>query len=940
MLNTRSSTRVGSFGRASNNKQSMPIFANITFCATCISSDAKLTEIFKMVHKMGGLYSTDLSSAVDVLVLDSSELSHEILFSSRKYKYVVDHRPDVVVMDLKALRAMHFAWMNNSLHPYFNSNSTHASKLSASDMKLLVLKLVRRKFAYKPLELLLKKYIFIGRVDFQDSNDPQIRDITALTVYDILKKSFPLATFIGDTKDKTATTSTTTTTTTTTTITNTTARAPVIDYQRYMTSSSKNESVFITTTLNGTRTEAAKQDGVPLVHPRWVMDCELRGCLIDYNHYLLKNFHKNNQMAPYSQIGVGANLIPCWNDLIEMRKEAELHQQKDDNIFDFENKEDEIILDNSNMVKTARNGTVWNKMIDKSLNPSNDTMKQMHRHEISNSNSKKDKDFIKHNKKLEIFTNCSFYAYQFNDKHYKILDTIIAKNGGFLQKYNKSTIDDLLENTRTHSVNSTPSSYNSTKTFIIVPHNFQVDFLPDFLWQLGKNQIQKSRIELITEFFIERCLHYNQLVPLDHWCKPFFTKNLHVYKKLERINTPNKKYSKLNLAITGFQGVELLHLTKILNLINTELPDCGLHFSQFLNKKTDLLLINLSFFHNTIPRTNALWYKNKYADLFEMEYQSLHNAKTDPHNDQKDRFAKNYENTPQRESNVEKLHKDSVKKKLEFIKKIKPIPSCTPGVLFEIFEKALNKNTSIFAEPTDNEVHLNDKSWCVTCPKKTSLGSSTSYDELIWQVYNEKQLPESMEDINTVLENKKSEILPELSAQDEPNNIGKRRSPHNGEEKSANDTSPYFKKTKKNSASPSRKISDHWVSDLMNNEHSPVKRKRELSLEASITKSSITSFAKHPKTNVSRDQSDIIDNQDSLQNPKSTSNAARDEMDFAEPVGHDLDFVREPERESTQLTYGESAMDAVRYTSRAASTGGVAGRRRITRQQMKSASDL
>ncbi|KAL6940232.1 hypothetical protein ACO0QE_004129 [Hanseniaspora vineae] len=935
--NTRGSTRVGSFGRAlhNNKQQGTPIFANITFCATCISSDAKLTEIFKIVHKMGGLFSTDLSSSVDVLVLDSAELSHDILFSSRKYQYVVDHRPDMVLMDLKSLRAMNFAWLNNSLHPYFNSDSsaaTQMSKLSASDMKSLMLKLIQRKFAYKPMELLFKNHVFIGRVDFEDSTDPQIRSITALTVYDILKKSFPMATSITDTKDTTATT------TTTATFMNTTSRTPVIDYQRYITSTSRNESVFITTSFNGVRTEAAKRDGVPIVHPRWVMDCEFRGCLIDYNHYLLKNLYKNNTLVSYSQIGAGAKLIPCWDELVEMRKREKLHQQEIDDILDLENKQDEIILDNSNMVKTARNGAVWNKMIDKSLNPG-DTLKQLHHsHESSNHRNEPN---LEDTGKPALFTNCKFYAYQFSDKHYKILDTIITKNGGSLHKYNKSTTDELVENMQHRSVNSTPSSYNSTKTYIIVPHNFQVDFLPEFLWQLDKDQVQRSKIELITEFFIERCLHYDQLIPVDHWCKPFFTKNLHVYKKLERMNTPNKKFSTLNLAITGFQGVELLHLTKILNLINTELPDCGLHFSQFLNKKTDLLLINLSFFHNTIPRTNALWYKNKYADLFEMEYQLLHNTKSDPHSEPQNNMTKDHKSTPQRESNVEKLHKESVKKKIEFIKKVKPIPSCTPGVLFEIFEKALNKNPSIFAEPTDTEVHLNDKAWCVTCPKKTSLGSNNSYDELIWQVYNEKKLPESMENINTVLKNKKNEILAKFSAQDDSEDRSKKRSLHNWEDKSANDTSPYFKKTKTKSASPSRKISEHWVSDLMNNENSPVKKKRELSLEASRSSSFVTSFTKHTKTHVSSDHSEISNDQDFLQNKTSTSKIARDERTFfAESMRQDQDSVEEPQRESTQLTYGESVMDAARYSSRAAATGGVAGRRRVTRQQMKSASDL
>ncbi|EDO16077.1 hypothetical protein Kpol_1016p19 [Vanderwaltozyma polyspora DSM 70294] len=577
----------------------MKPFQGISFCPTGFTDEDLLRSISKKIIKLGGTYSKDLTNSVNVIVIGHSHLTH-------KYKYSVKNRYDIIFLYYKSILKIYDLWLSGEDVTCSSHSKFMHLKNNNLERMLLVLKI---NYTASPLH---NYQLFIGRISNSNFN-----------IDDLVKKCEKLGVSYCNSTNF------------------------IMNF-----SVTKNKPVlFITDTLNGARVDAAREKNLPVVHFKWILDCERRNATLDYDPYYLL---ENNTNTPFEKIGLES--CDCWDKLqIDMTDDITTINSSSVSISNIDHS-NETSKQNSNLLSKfkPRGNKLWERVMN------NDSTKTKNIITAVNLDSTDiDTESNLQNKELLhqlIFTDCRFKIIKdFPLKHSQILEKIIIQNGG--------TMDDI----------------DSKYKFIIVPSNVP-------LYKLNIEKGDESFTQ-ITEFFIERCLHYKKfLFPVDSWSKPFYhTDNFRIKpnpKLLHEAQESNSDNPKLNVSITGFHGVELLHLLKILDV----LKQFGINYNKFLNNSTDLLIINLSSLAS-IPKDNKLW-QNEFSDLF---YEQL-NSNISTSNNQ--------------------VFRNSMKRKIEFVKTTHQIPVVTPVFLMNIF-----KLTKRLTETDKELIHFNNISWCILCPR-------------------------------------------------------------------------------------------------------------------------------------------------------------------------------------------------------------------------------
>lgn len=520
-------------------------FQGITFCPTAISEDVSC-GISKKIHRLGGTYSKDLTKLVNVLIVGNIQ--------TPKYKFVVENRFDIIFVDSEIINTIYDLWLSGD----DITMSDHVNYLKIKGIKERMLKVMYDRFH---LPIFKSFFIFIGRIECRETN---VKDIEHL-----ININYPLKCisthFIRDSV------------------------------------SSSNSTIFITDLDQGARFIAAKKDNIPIIHPKWVIDCTRRNAVLDLSEYLLEN------VKDQSWDEIGRNSCKCW-----------------EKIGQIINIKDEVINDDFQPKISSKFNSNGNKIWENFMSKEVKTVSEL---KVKPKLEKQEED-------IKLFKNTIFYLYQFDKKHSNILKHVIMKNGGECYIF-------------------TEINFPEDNCIFLCHSTYPVENLPT------------SRT-WVTEFYIERCLHYKKLLPFDEWSRPFFT-----YFQID----PSMG---LNVHITGFQGVELLHITKILQYL---LP-IGIQFNEILNEDTNILIVNLSQL-NSIPENHTLR-KNKYADMF----------------------------YPLIESN--QIFRNAMKRKIQFVNEKHPIPLISPGFLIELCYRAwrMKKQNNEY-----DSIYLNDKNWCVSSPK-------------------------------------------------------------------------------------------------------------------------------------------------------------------------------------------------------------------------------
>lgn len=587
--------------------------------------DQKRKDICKYVVKLGGNITDELLKVTQVLIIGDD------LIRTNKYRYCVRHRPDIIFIDWKIILELYELWKRGE-----DITHNYRFKNMENDPQSRMLHLLRNDYSDLPLS---KFYIFIGRIP---SKKHTIEDLEAIC------NKLGCKHIDSKTLDTTV-----------------------------LTKRDQYDIIFISGESNSTRQRAAVRFNIPIIHYKWILDCNKRNAILEYDPYYLI---ENVQDKSYDDIGIDS--CDCW-DTLEKINQVIISSKE----IQTQSIQTDLILKKYK----PRGGKLWNKVMSNSVSEDGQNTGQRQQLVLSKSKYIENHIYTEHNdnnptgtnrvydsglvnenrskdlqEKLHndlIFDNCSFSIHEsFPSKHQRILINVIKKNGGTIV-----------------------TSIHTDPNYLIVPSNIPLE-------ALDLPQSSASDIYMVTEFFIERCLHYKLLInPPDTWSKPFyFTDSFHLIPNPKILHRREKDHSSLTVAITGFQGVELLHLTKILAILENK----GIKYTEYVNKNIDLLLLNLSAL-NSINEDYILW-TNNYKDLFQLNKKYLKN-------DADSQAA---------------VFRNSLKRKLGFVKQVGTIPVATPAFVMEIFRK-----TSHFLYNPDysnNFVRINDTNWCIFCPKNDS----------------------------------------------------------------------------------------------------------------------------------------------------------------------------------------------------------------------------
>ncbi|VEU22023.1 DEKNAAC103020 [Brettanomyces naardenensis] len=264
-------------------------------------------------------------------------------------------------------------------------------------------------------------------------------------------------------------------------------------------------SFVITTEQRGKRFEKALEWGIPVVHPKWVLDSAMRGAIMEHKYY---------DIGKVSEDEMGKDACLIWDQLADR-------------------KEDLYSLDNRLYQESKK---------------------------IPGGRASHGKNVLNN----DLFSGLCFLTYGFAESQMEKLSEVIKEKGGeIVQDYDSSVTHLLIP---------------STMAFRSVPGRF-------------KDLIETKDLAIVNEWLLDRSLFYKQL-KFDSWSIPR--------------NYCNLDFG-LRISVSGFSGVELLHITKLIDLL-------GCQFIETFQKDCDFLLVNLSTIG--LNRSNSpKLFNYKYSDI-------------------------------------------------------------------------------------------------------------------------------------------------------------------------------------------------------------------------------------------------------------------------------------------------------------------------------------
>lgn len=202
---------------------------------------------------------------------------------------------------------------------------------------------------------------------------------------------------------------------------------------------------------------------------------------------------------------------------------------------------------------------------------------------------------------------------------------------------------------------------DTSMSHIIIPANrgSEASYLLRALPSGIKLMVTSGDIKVVTEFFIERCMFYKKVV-LDRWGQP-----------IKGLMNSSRKFK---VSTTGFTGIELLHIEKLIKFLNLE-------YCESFSELRDLLILNVNLFKESFMKNSPKLFQYPYKDIL---------------------------NCPTYQSGQSSVSLLSAKNKIDAAKKWS-IPVVSIAFLWEIFEKSQYKSALIIPE-------LNDPQWCIHAP--------------------------------------------------------------------------------------------------------------------------------------------------------------------------------------------------------------------------------
>lgn len=316
-------------------------------------------------------------------------------------------------------------------------------------------------------------------------------------------------------------------------------------------------SCVVTTETRGKRYLKAIEWDIPVVHPIWVLDSLLRDAALDCGDYTLRDPLRE----PDYTYGTGCKV---WNKWFQYRSST---PQKEDS-------GSEVVA-----VKPAKkNRAVWQSiMLNQALKPTT-----AHRKNAWDEEEENEEDAMEDPssgpkipqplQNRDLFVNFVFTILGFLSSQSDVITNVINTNGG-------RVVD--------------PASKNITHVLVPSRTSNQASLLLEKLPDSTRHKTVQGTVTIVTEWFVERCLFYGKIV-LDSWGKPL--------KSLMASAKPFK------VCITGFTGIELLHLEKLINYLNFEYCDT-------LTSDRDLLVFNINVFKPSLAKNSPKLFEYPSIDV-------------------------------------------------------------------------------------------------------------------------------------------------------------------------------------------------------------------------------------------------------------------------------------------------------------------------------------
>lgn len=659
-----------------SSEEKLKIFKGIVV-TTSTMAESRSNLVSNMVLEMGGNYHVDFPKTTNVLVIDIAGLpNYDTILKSKKYHYALTQKLDTIILDYEMLATIYNLQKTNQfnkIHPILLGGGNGISVKNDEFLKHIMLNLLRIKYSIKPFDLLKNKVnIFFGK--FPSSSE--------------------ISNHVNKIKNN---------------ISGKNALGLNINEKHYVTQVSdeaRDSCIFITELNSGVRIAAAKKDRVPVVHIQWLIDVVQRNLMISYKPYMLND--ESSTDSKYLHDKMIANR--CWRNtaLKELKNDMDLARQ----VFDeFEMIDNKLIIKNN--LKNKVNNTVWDKImkvVDTPAIKENNVTRGIQPLNISRNHLERDGTIEQFVTETNYFRDCHILSYGFSAKHNTILNKTFEKLDcstykAYYEKDFNEKNDSSMEVDYERAFGD-----KSKKCIIVIPHDMDLQQLPLFLkkeylqclhlFEQNKLNWKYANTMIVTEFHVERCLFFKKYLDPDCWSLPFYNSQID-------FSTYKEGGGSFNWTMSGFEGVEVLHMNKIIKLTDSLKDKTKFVYSKTLNSGTDLLIVNLSKI--------MCVQKNKSGPLYDSMNKYLKSFKTE---EERLLFERQTNKNADIDSNSYLI------KKLNFIKHSKrPIPSVTPGLLFELFYKfnALYlRDTNHSYEKNDLSVKVNDTKWCITCPQKNA----------------------------------------------------------------------------------------------------------------------------------------------------------------------------------------------------------------------------
>lgn len=312
-----------------------------------------------------------------------------------------------------------------------------------------------------------------------------------------------------------------------------------------------NCTVLVGTDTSGRRYTMARQWGIQVVHPLWVYDSLLRGAALHLDDYVVASD--------------GANLYNnasfVWKKIYVSRVEA-THELKPP--------------ENVERAPLKKSSEIWSSIMDHTRSHT----ARLIRDSTWDDPEMEDLEEVKQamevsspDKASPLFLGFKFLPVGFSIPQQKVLQKVVESHQGEIAD---SADDDTI-----------------THILLLVRNGPQASLMLLMLSSTMKRRINSKDVHVVTDWFIERSIFYGE-IRHDNWCKP-----------LQGLVPLVTRYK---VCISGFTGVELLHIERLVGYLNLE-------FCDVLNANRDLLIINVNLFKSAFMKNSPTLFNYKHKDI-------------------------------------------------------------------------------------------------------------------------------------------------------------------------------------------------------------------------------------------------------------------------------------------------------------------------------------